>query len=459
MNEKPLCLPILVALVLLAALAPVSPARGAMPGALDPSFGDHGRVVAPLNVGFDSSTSAPVGVAKLEHGATVVLAANSLLAFKRDGRPNRAFGGGRVEIAAPVGTSLQLVDVAADRQGRILVGGTILSAVDPELQQAIHQDEDVFVARFGPDGQLDPSFGQGGVLRSDLGMSPPPPIPTLGGALDGAPPQAKLQGIAVDTAGRVVISGLLLRAVFSCRGTLFYPYRDTFLGRLGADGNLDSSFGQGGIALVPESGGAASPVLTHAGGVYLLDSQDRGCDPQLSRLTRFDVNGAVAQPVVTTDFETSWTSIAIDRRGRVLLAGPENRFGMATVRRILPGGRMDARFGHGGVAHVKTPNGLDFEPSAVRAGTGSEIVVVGTARPSGTAADPRRFMVARLTGSGALDRRFSGDGRVLTRFGRESRATADDVTLVRGGILVTGRLSLPSVPGGEGLALARYLVR
>lgn len=450
---------LLILLPVLMLLLPQSAAAGRRAGDLDPSFGRAGRVVVPTSVGFDAPETPPTAIAKLPGNRTVVLAGTHLLAFDANGDPDVGFGGGKVEVPAPAGTSLQLVDVAADVQGGIFVAGTVLSPVEPALRWAVGHDEDTFLARFTPNGQLDPGFGQGGVLRSDFGFPSPPPIPTLPEPIAKAPPQTRIEGIAIDPAGRVVISAVRVRQISSCRFYPYHPHRDFFLARLNAGGNLDAAYGKGGIVLVEGSTGASAPVLTRTGGTYLLDGVGSGCNLVPSRLTRFDINGAVAQPAVVTDIETTWTSLAIDRRGRVLVVESLYTYGRAAVRRILPGGRMDAKFGHNGVAYVSSPTGLDFEPNAVKAGAKGEVVLVGAARPFGAAVDPRRFMVARLTDSGKLDRSFSDDGVVQTRFGRDSRAMAEDVALVRGGILVSGRISLPALQGGEGLALARYLVR
>lgn len=455
MKKLLILLPVLMFLLPQAALA----GRGA--GSLDPSFGHGGRVVVPLNVGFDSSSGTRAAIAKLPRGETVVLAGNSLVALRPDGRPARVFAGGRVEVPAPAGSSLRLVDVAADPQGRILVAGTLVSPVQEPLQWPYTLDEDAFLARFTPEGNLDPNFGQGGIVRTDLGASPVP-IETGVGTVY-SPARTSFEGVAVDPSGRIVLSGMKLSEIHSCRFTPNYPYEDAFASRLLTDGSFDQSFGQNGVVLVQDSAAVTPPALTRSGGTYLLDYFDPGCAPRPTRLTRLDVNGAAAQPVLTVDEEGLPTSIAIDSRGRVLLVSSENvhsaGLAMALVRRILPGGRLDPKFGKGGSVRVRAPRGLDFEPSAIRAGAGGKIVIAGTARPSGTPSDPRRFMVARLTDAGVIDRGFSGNGRALTRFGRPSRAVADDVTLVQGGIVAAGRLSRPSLPGGEGLALAQYLVR
>lgn len=94
-------------------------------------------------------------------------------------------------------------------------------------------NEDCLLARYLPDGRLDPSFGRGGVVYAGS------PVPA--GA---APARNFCRKGAVDAEGRVVIGG-------NSESDVAY---DFMLARYLPDGQPDPSFGQGGTAIIDVGG-------------------------------------------------------------------------------------------------------------------------------------------------------------------------------------------------------------
>jgi uncharacterized delta-60 repeat protein len=80
--------------------------------------------------------------------------------------------------------------------------------------------EDIAVARYMPDGKLDTGFGTGGLTITDLGSD------------DVA------NGVALTSGGEIVIAGYTLGAKVN---------RDFLLARYRADGSLDTAFGDHGV--------------------------------------------------------------------------------------------------------------------------------------------------------------------------------------------------------------------
>jgi uncharacterized delta-60 repeat protein len=333
------------------------------------------------------------------------------------------------------------------------------------------RNEDIFLARYTSSGSLDPSFGEGGILRTDLGATPPPPWDPIPGVthVESWPPLSQLGGLAVDPAGQIVLSAS--RATEMVRGckTWFYMRRDAYVSRLLDDGSLDPSFGEGGVVVASPSYEEQAPAISGTGAVYLFDWLDEGCYSFSSRLTGFSADGQRDEGFGEGGILTlpsrgySIRAIAVDRRGRILLLDPgydeAHERSQARVRRLLSDGQFDPSFGRGGQAGVPAPAGFIFTPRALAAERSGGVVVVGTASSISAEVDSRRFMIGRLTPDGHLDRGFGRRGAALTRFGEQSKATATSLALVRGGILAAGTLSRPSLPGSEGLALARYTVR
>ena len=146
-----------VSLVLLLGLARVS--SGA-PGAVDPTFGIGGRVI-------------------------------------------REFGG--LELA-------RALTVQPD--GKLVLAGTFAIPSGRFFSVA-----DILLARFEPDGSLDPSFGAGGVVLSDFGGAEYP-----------------IYALAVQPDGRLVVSSSVPSSGSTFTLVRYLP-----------DGSLDSTFGRGGL--------------------------------------------------------------------------------------------------------------------------------------------------------------------------------------------------------------------
>jgi uncharacterized delta-60 repeat protein len=438
---------LLLLLAFIAVLLP--PPAQARPGALDISFGTRGKSIqsVPLNRRVEEHLSSP-SLARLRDGRSVALAGNTLFVLRPDGRPDRRFGGGRIEVTSPADASLQLVDVAGDASGRILVAGTF--------------DEDAFVARFTRDGALDPTFGLNGVLRTDFNLDPPPV--TWWPDLPPSPPLTQLTGIALEPNGRIVLSGVHVKQLGACRGHVNYPYREAFVARISEGGDLDSSFGQKGVAFVPETPAIAPPTVVPgpSEALYLLDRPIWGeCDvPLRQRVVRMGPNGAIEGSAHVADTEfgeyVKIPAIALDRRGRILMVEPGE--GNAARVRRLAGDGFDRSFGKNGVARIGAPGFGRFIPSAVRVDQTGKIVVAGTTGLTDREGETRAILLARLTTGGTLDHHFGRDGKVLVRFGRHARMGPPNLALARGGTVLLGaEIARPSFPDGEGLAFARYL--
>ena len=104
------------------------------------------------------------------------------------------------------------------------------------------------VWRFLRDGQPDPGFGTGG--RSTAAVSR----------------AIQVRALAADPFGRLLVAGSMLRSALT--GVVGRP---AVVLRLGADGLVDASFGEGGVAVVPlgDFGGEAIEVLVEPDGGYL----------------------------------------------------------------------------------------------------------------------------------------------------------------------------------------------
>jgi uncharacterized delta-60 repeat protein len=219
----------------------------------------------------------------------------------------------------------------------------------------------------GADGDLDPSFGDGGQLTTDF------PIGSFATA------------VAMQTDGKIVAVGAAAGA--SIDG-------EFAIARYEPDGDLDETFGDGGTVITPIAGG----------------------------------NGDEAR------------SVAIQPNGRIVVAGTDSWRKWALVR-YRPDGTLDDTFGGDGIVRTNFTPGDDVAWD-VAIQPGGRIVAVG-----GAGFGQSGFQLARYLRNGSLDPTFGVGGKVITRYrGANARAVA---------IQPDGRIVVAGY-NGFGLALARY---
>jgi len=323
--------------------------------------------------------------------------------------------------------------VAIDAQHRIVVAGWTTAATGGDFSG------DFVVARYMPDGSLDPAFGSGGIVRTDFNDR-----------------DDKASAMALDDRGRIVVAG-------TSRGPRGGDY--AALARYRPNGDLDASLGGDGKAVV-SLGGFGSMVHAMA-----IDSEARivvagrrytyhdvfNTDDFV--VARFNPSGALdpsfgRDGMATTDFGQVDIAhaVALDLRGRIVAAG-ESEFETASfvLARYTHNGSLDASFGTGGQAGIKL--GGDFYEDyalAVTVDDQGRVVAAGGGNKTSGDAD---FVLARYDTSGNLDPSFGTSGTVTTPFSNYASASAiliDDQQRV----VAAGTNTVPG-SGGQ-FALSRY---
>ena len=373
---------LLLALVALAAW----PAAAGAQAALDPSFGSGGRasVVNPIHDGIFYAEDAH-DVAVQPDGKTLVTADGSgplghrywtVLRYLPDGHLDPGFGNGGAVVLIQTDSGLA-GGIALQPDGRIVVTGDAICGPVAEACFA--------AARLMPDGQLDPSFGDGGIARHD-------PIR-----------RTWANDVTVQPDGRIVLVGRTFKPGDA---------NDDDVGcamRLLPDGRLDRSFSRNGVVRIDHG---------------------HGDD----------------------------TLIGVEMQGRRIVAGGEGRVtnsgtgGFAAIR-LRQNGSLDRSFGRRGRRIVLFGRGRWARPASFDLAQGGKIVIGGN---SGTEFYSWQPAAARLTRDGALDRSFSRDGRVLTRirpFGGEAGAVMGDA---RGGVILAGKAYTDATRDPSVWALVRY---
>jgi uncharacterized delta-60 repeat protein len=373
-----------------------------------------------------NAPSRTVGVLKPGLALAVLLFAPLLAALllpalaqaAKPGDLDRSFGDGGL-VRAELGPSDSGArSVAIDSHHRIVVAGFGYDG----------SSQNFALARYRPSGTLDPAFGVGGKVTSDLGGN------------------EGIASMAIDSRGRIVAAGDRCERLgdYGCEIDRFALVRYT------RDGQLDPSFGTGGAVITYVGGWCeANSVALDSRGRIVAAGYSASGDTQGFALARykpdgeldptFGSGGKVTTPMSHPGLGGPANSVAIDARGRIVVAGysPHGSRGNFALARYRPSGALDRSFSGNGrtTTHVEGGGGAN----SVALDSSGRILVAGGGPQSAN------FALARYKGNGALDRSFEG-GKIVLGF---RHATARSVVIdSRGRVVVTG--------GNGRFALARY---
>ena len=308
---------------------------------------------------------------------------------------------------------------------------------------------DFAVARYLSSGALDPSFGENGVAITDFGRS-----------------KDWAYALALQPDGNIVVAGVSDRS----------GSRDFALARYTAAGQLDPSFGHGGLVVTPVRplttdiihGIAVQPdgKIVAAGVTYddTVSLRPHG-DFMVARYTPngeldpgFGVGG-----VVTTNFDTESYdepyAVVLQPDGRITLGGSSNTGGgigrimgadNLALARYLPNGLADPSFGDGGKVVVDA-GAMQESIRALALQPDGSIVAAG--RTNGEKRGD--LLVARFLANGALDPTFGGPraGLAINDLGTAEEGLTS-VVLAPDGWIVAGGVVAPRP--NAALAVVRY---
>jgi uncharacterized delta-60 repeat protein len=417
--------------VALAAVLLTSSSQAAS-GDLDPTFGSGGKVLTD----FGSSVDAARALAVRSNGQ-IVAAGES------------AYGSGTYDFAVARYNADGSLDPSFGSGGKVLTDLNA-SSVDEAFALALQPNGkivavgrtrsadgafDFALVRYNADGGLDPSFGADGKVVTDLNSS----IGDEGLA------------VALQQDGKIVAAGV--------------SAGDFAVFRYNADGSLDAGFGARGKALTDLGSSrfdeAHAVLLQPDGKIVAAGRSITGSSVDFA-LVRYNPDGSLdptfgAGGKVLTDLGSSRFdeahAVLLQPDGKILAAGRSNatgRFDFALVR-YNPDGSLDPSFGTRGKVLTDIDSRLD-EVSAIALQPNGKIVAAGM---SDTRAS-LDFAVVRYDAAGRLDPTFGTGGKVLTDLGNSSFDDAFALALQNGRIVAAG---VSNASGSLDFALARYVGR
>ena len=415
----------------------------ASPGDLDSGFGMAG-VVATSVAGNNAWANAVATDAKgrlVVVGGSVDLLLNKsvpiVARYLNDGSPDSTFGdagSGLVSVTPPEGPGSQASfnTVAIDSKGRIIVGGYY------ESDNLVSLANIFTIARLLPDGALDASFGSHGIVSAVV-----VPGETF----------SDVTSLAIDSDDRVVAVGFSISDPFSSAGS-------AIVARYNENGGLDHGFASDGVLKLFEGDVAFLNAVSIDGAGRIVIA---GTDIDI---TDYDSSPFVGRILANGDVDTTFgdgsgfsaltdmipQAIAIDDAGRIVAGGTSASSSCFELARLDASGALDASFGDDGSGIVTTPFGDDGDTSVLTsvAIDPSHNILAGGYLQSATS----RISLLRYTDGGSLDSGFGTKGVAFAPMNSSNPYSSWGIT-----IDATNRATLVGAGGEdptEDLVLARF---
>ena len=278
------------------------------------------------------------------------------------------------------------------------------------------------IVRYNSDGTLDPTWGSNGIVIENFGSC-----------------QAGAYSIVIQSDGKIVVAGVADFCVPS----------DFAVARYNSDGSLDTTFGGDGKVTTSVSGNyqaATGDILLQSDGKIIITGMI-ALDPPYSMnhhfgMVRYNSDGSLdttfgSGGIVITYFGANYEQgdgAVLLENGKIVMVGEVSYFnGTWTsnigVARYNNDGSLDATFGNGGKVNTDIGGAYDL-PTGVAIQTDGQIVVAGFSA--------NNFAVLRYNNDGGLDTTFGGSGYVRTDFCGGFDGAMDVVIQNDGRIVVTG---------------------
>jgi uncharacterized delta-60 repeat protein len=346
-------------------------------GTLDTAFGTNGSVTLAIGTANDWANA----VAVQSDGKVVVAGQAQIGGFTQqivvrlnsDGSRDNSFGSSGVFSNAISTTTNEVFDLELLTDGKILITG---ASVDVYRKFTL--------CRLTENGVLDSTFGNLGVVVTDLGVA------------------GSAKKLEIQDDGKILVGGFTTTA----------GVKQIVIARYLADGTLDSSYGNLGINalnILPDSIEFNAMYLSTDGKLLVGGTIANGTNSDLI-LVRLGSSGAVDSTFQSVGYriidgggEDALTGISVDQSGKILLTANINQ-GVnrkLSTYRLNSDGSDDLAYGANGRSVVTI--GKFASGDAMWLQTDGSLMVTGTANPS----NALESLVLRLDNNGSLDSQYN----------------------------------------------------
>jgi len=382
------------------------------PGTLDPSFGTGGTVTTLI---CDGCSVSPLTAIEQSNGNLAVVTGITQFNGTEDFglvryTPNGTLIGTTTASFFTNGFNSPTA-LAIQSNGDIAVVGTASPTIDGAQEFAI--------ARFTPNGQLDATFGTGGLVTTHI--SGPFPAPSA---------------VLVQSNGQILVGGFV-------DGVNKHESGQTVVVRYNTNGSLDTTFGTGGIVMEPTIAASPAALAQLSNGSYLVVG---GAAPSSVEFSSTGVLQATVTPgtlaAVNSQSGTGCCSpVIFQPNGDYVVAETVSTGGHlhtdVQASRFLETGVVDTSFSS---TRFTFGGNTENEPQAIALQSNGQIVVGGITNAHGT---PVTGGLARLDSNGDLDTTFANDGGLVSQE-------------VVSGLMIQTDGKIVAIGNNGELALARY---
>lgn len=380
-------------------------------GSLDVNFDADGTEVTNLGTSFDETSShVAIGsddkiivVGTANDGTTSFLA---LVRYNADGSLDTSFSADGFVFLDSGSTLDQGKAVAIQSDGKIIIAGT--------------NGSDVLVARYDTDGNLDTTFGTGGIVTTSASSG-----------TDIA------DAIAIQPDGKIVIGGT---------SNLDSADEDFLLIRYNDDGSLDTDFSDDGI-VTTDLGGTPTEGITGAAiesdGTIVTEGTSGTALTVVAYTSTGDLDTSFSDDgVVQLEENSIGNDLALESDGSIVIAGAvqtdDSTDLEAAVVVLNTDGSLDTDFGTDGIVTVDLEADEDDQFTAVVIQENGEIIAGGGATDPDSVEDDDFILVA-LEEDGAIDTSFGDSGIESDDFSGNQDSLEDLGIQSDGTIIGTGR--------------------
>lgn len=416
-----------------------------MPGDLDLSFGKGG---SGLIIDVDNAEARAIAIQPdgkilvagyIDTGQKPTFVDFVVARYNSDGSPDSKFHDTGITTLDFNGDDERAYAIALQEDGKIILAGEAINIDNSSFDFAL--------VRLNPDGIVDRTFGNDGVVLTDF----------VNASYDSA------QALVLQADGKIVVAGFM--ATFK-DGEL--QTQNFALARYNTDGKLDTSFGSDGKVTTDFAGGfnrAQSVAIQEDGNIVVAGVMSvAGSEITDFGLVRYNPDGVLdssfgKEGKVTTDFgknENIAYALVIQADGKILAGGytASESTKVAALARFNADGTLDPTFGDCGKV-IGLFGGKDDGINAIVLQADSKILVVGYALAfEDSEAQTQDFALVRLNSDGRFDTSFGIGGIVMTDFSGMNDIAYAVSLQSNGKIVVAGTTDTGS---NKSFAIASYL--